>query len=161
MQALLQGHGSGRKRLGVIFHTLGARDPAWPGAGLGASRCDDAIAPLVWGWLRSQGIRELPGNPLYGLFTRPLETVHGVSANHVHGFGRFNLQNLVSFAGTWRVECLDTSLDVGGSHDTLHRRVLRHPRANSPRGAARRRHAALGESAAHRSARHRVYALDA
>jgi putative transposase len=27
VHALLQGHGSGRKRLGVIFHTLGARDP--------------------------------------------------------------------------------------------------------------------------------------
>jgi hypothetical protein len=27
MYALLQGHGSGGKRLSVIFHTLGARDP--------------------------------------------------------------------------------------------------------------------------------------
>ena len=28
----------------------------------------------------------------------------GVSANHVHGFGRFNVQNLSSLPGLWRVE---------------------------------------------------------
>jgi hypothetical protein len=29
----------------------------------------------------------------------------GVSANHVHGFERFILQNVLSFPSTWRVEC--------------------------------------------------------
>jgi hypothetical protein len=30
----------------------------------------------------------------------------GVSADRLHGFEQVNLQNLMSFLGTWRVECL-------------------------------------------------------
>jgi hypothetical protein len=39
----------------------------------------------------------------------------GVSANLLHGFERFNLQNLVSFPGPWRVECPHTSMPGGST----------------------------------------------
>jgi hypothetical protein len=47
-----------------------------------------------------------------------------MSANRVHGFGRVMLQNLVSFPGTWRVECPHLSVNTGGFHDAL---PSRHP----------------------------------
>jgi hypothetical protein len=47
---------------------------------------------------------------------RKLETIdeNGVSANRVHGFGRFNLQNLTSFPSPSRVECPHISMTFRG-----------------------------------------------
>jgi hypothetical protein len=43
----------------------------------------------------------------------------GVPANLLHGCGRFMWQNVLSFPGTWRVECPHTSVNAGGSHCLL------------------------------------------
>jgi hypothetical protein len=43
-----------------------------------------------------------------------------VSADRLHGFGRFNLQNVISLPGARRVECPHTSVTSGGSHDAPH-----------------------------------------
>jgi hypothetical protein len=42
--------------------------------------------------------------------------LRGVSANHLHGFERFNVQNFISFPSTWRVEYPHTSVTAGGSY---------------------------------------------
>jgi hypothetical protein len=44
-----------------------------------------------------------------------LIVLFGVSADLLHGFERFNLQNLVSFPGPWRVECPHTSMPGGST----------------------------------------------
>src|SRR5919108_1676340 len=62
------------------------------------------------------------------------------------------LQNLVSLLGTWRVECPYTSVNTGGSYDTLHAWAPRHPRSRPARGAARRRGAAASEGPSDRCA---------
>jgi hypothetical protein len=69
----------------------------------------------------------------------------GMSANLLYGFEPFNLQNLSSFPGTWRVECPHTSVTSGGDCDAPHHRALRHPCPRLLRGAAHCRGAAAGE----------------
>src|SRR6266699_1469997 len=62
----------------------------------------------------------------------------GVSANLLHGFERVNLQNWISFLGTWRVGCSLHVREPGGCHDALPYRASHHPRPRPPHGAARR-----------------------
>jgi hypothetical protein len=92
--------------------------------------------------LRTQWSRVLDDLGL--MFIKRMMRIHrrGVSADRLHRFGRFILQNLLSLRSTWRVECSHTSVNVGGSHDAPLDRAPRHPHAGLPRGAARGRGAA-------------------
>jgi hypothetical protein len=72
----------------------------------------------------------------------------GVSAHRVHGFGRFNLQNFISFPNAWRVECPHTSMSLGGPHDALPYQASGHPRPRPARGTAHGRGAACEQASA-------------
>jgi hypothetical protein len=43
-------------------------------------------------------------------FQESRASLFGVSADRLHRFGRFMLQNFISFPRTWRVECPHTSV---------------------------------------------------
>jgi hypothetical protein len=50
----------------------------------------------------------------YNIAPSQMVPVIGVSANRVHGCGRFNLQNLTSFPRPSRVECPHIAMTSGG-----------------------------------------------
>jgi hypothetical protein len=62
--------------------------------------------------------------------------VRGVSANCLHGFERFNLQNLSSLSALWRVECPHTSVTSGGFQAASLYPPPHHPGPRPVRGAA-------------------------
>jgi hypothetical protein len=76
------------------------------------------------------------------------KTVRVVSADRVHRFGRVILQNLVSFSGMRRIECLDRSVHAGDGHAAPHHGTPHHPALGHPRGTARRRPTAVADDRA-------------